>query len=285
MTNIMRNNLATQKRVLITGASSGIGAAMAIYLADRDFLVWGTTRSLDKVATLPEELQRKIHFLSLDVTDDQSVEAGVKEFIEQAGRVDVLINNAGYGTFGALEEYPIAGAREIFETNYFGTLRMIQKVLPYMRQSRAGLIINLSSLGANLVIPFQVHYSATKAAIDVLTEGLRQEVRPFGIRVVAVAPGDIKTNFNQMIDFGMREDSPYQKWANACWQMTDENMQKAPPPELIAKKVFQVIQKKRPRTIYPAGDFLSSKFPLISRFVPRRVKEKLIRKFYGVDFK
>lgn len=285
MTIVMDVNFTVKKRVLITGASSGIGAAIAIYLADRNFEVWGTTRNLAKVETLPENLQKKVRFLGLDVTDEESVQAGFLEFLDQAGGIDILINNAGFGTFGAVEEYPVTGAKDIFETNYFGTLRMIQQVLPYMRQQRAGLIINLSSIGSSLVIPFQVHYSATKAAIDALTEGLRQEVRPFNIRVVAVSPGDIKTNFNEMIDFGSKEDSPYERWASACWQMTDQNMQKAPSPELIAKKVFQVIQKKRPRTIYPAGDFFASKFPFISRFFSGRVKEKLIRKFYGIDFK
>lgn len=273
------------KKVFITGASSGIGAAIAMYLAERGFQVWGTTRNLSKVKNLPEELQKSVRFIAMDVTSDESVQCGVAEYFRQAGGIDVLINNAGYGVLGPIEEFPMERTREIFETNYFGTLRVTQAILPRMREQRQGLILNLSSLGAKFVIPFQTHYSATKAAIEALTEGLRQEVRPFGIKVVAIEPGDIKTNFNDVIDFGDSSQSPYKPWVEASWHLTDINMKKAPTPEVIAKKVYQIIQKKHPRTRYAAGDFLSTQFPLIHRFVSDRVKEKMIRIFYGIDFK
>ncbi len=272
------------KRVLITGASSGIGAAIAIYLADRGYQIWGTTRDISKVKNFPSELQKKVNFLSMDVTSDESIKNGFAEFLQQAGGIDILINNAGFGVLGSIEEYYLAGVKKIFETNYFGVLRMIQTVLPTMREQKSGTIVNLSSLGAKFVIPFQTHYSATKAAIEALTEGLRQEVRPFGIKVIAIEPGDIKTKFNDMIDFGDIEGSPYTKWAKASWVITDKNMQNAPGPEVIARKVYRVLRKKNPRTRYAAGDFLSTKFPLISRFVSDRMKEKLIRVFYGIDF-
>lgn len=273
------------KKVLITGASSGIGAAIAMYLAERGYQVWGTTRNLSKVKDLPQELQKSVHFIAMDVNCAESVQSGVAEYFKQSGGIDILINNAGYGVLGPVEEFPLERTKEIFETNYFGTLRVIQAILPTMREQRHGLIINLASLGAKFVIPFQTHYSATKAAIEALTEGLRQEVRPFGIKVVAIEPGDIKTNFNDVIDFGDTNQSPYKPWVDASWHLTDINMKKAPSPEVIAKKVYQVIQMKHPRTRYAAGDFLSTKFPFIQRFVSDRVKEKLIRIFYGIDFK
>lgn len=273
------------KKVLITGASSGIGAAIGIYLAARGYQVWGTTRNLSKVETFSGELQKSVRFIAMDVNREESVKAGVEEYFRQAGGIDILINNAGYGVLGPIEEFPIERTREIFETNYFGTLRVIQAVLPAMREQRHGLIINMASLGARFVIPFQTHYSATKAAIEALTEGLRQEVRPFGIKVVAIEPGDIKTNFNDVIDFGDSGGSPYKPWIEASWHLTDINMKKAPSPDVIAKKVYRVIQKKNPRTRYAAGDFLSARFPLVQRFVSDRMKEKLIRIFYGIDFK
>ena len=205
----MATGLSGQK-VLVTGASSGIGAAIAQALAEEGCLVWGTTRNLAKVATLPESLRQKVKFLAMDVNDDDSVRAGVDRFLAEAGGIDILINNAGFGVFGPLEEFPLAEAKAIFETNYFGALRLIQAVVPLMREQGRGLIINVTSLAARFVIPFQVHYSATKAALSALTEGLRQELRPFGVKVVSLEPGDIKTNFNNVTKFGLKEGSPYQ---------------------------------------------------------------------------
>jgi len=272
------------EKVLITGASSGIGAAIATTLAEQGCQVWGTTRHLDKVATLPAALREKVKFLAMDVTDDDSVRSGFERYLAEAGGIDILINNAGFGVFGPLEEFPLEQVKAIFETNYFGALRLIQAVAPIMREQREGLIINVTSLAARFVIPFQVHYSATKFALAALTEGLRQELRPFGVRVVAVEPGDIKTNFNNVTQFGIKENSPYRKWTEPCWRVIDVNMEKAPSPQVIADRVLKIIKEKNPRPCYAAGDFLSTKFPFLARFVPDRLKEKLIRIFYGVDF-
>ncbi|HHU50674.1 MAG TPA: SDR family NAD(P)-dependent oxidoreductase [Firmicutes bacterium] len=272
-----------ERNVLITGASSGIGAAIAECLADQGFRVWGTTRSLAKVADLPKSFSEKVSFIELDVTDEQSVAKGVADCLKQAGKIDILINNAGYGVFGSVEEFPVEKAVTLFETNYFGALRMIQAVLPQMRASGEGLIINITSLAGKFVIPFQVHYSASKYALEALTEGLRQELRPFGVKVVAVAPGDIKTNFNKMTDFGCRADSPYQRWADVCWRVIEENLEKSPPPEVIARKVWQIVRKKNPRGSHPAGDFISTKLPFINRFLPASLREKLTRMFYGIN--
>lgn len=271
------------KNVLVTGASSGIGAAVAEFLADKGFRVWGTTRNLAKVADLPRTLLDKVSFIELDVTKEQSVARGVADCLKQAGKIDILINNAGYGVFGSLEEFPVEKAEILFETNYFGALRMIQAVLPQMRASGEGLIINITSLAGKFVIPFQVHYSASKYALEALTEGLRQELRPFGVKVAAVAPGDIRTNFNKMTDSGRKADSPYQQWEDACWRVIEENLEKSPPPEVIARKVWQIVRKKNPRGSHPAGDFVSTKLPFINRFLPAPLREKLTRVFYGVD--
>lgn len=272
------------KNVLVTGASSGIGAACALLLAREGYSVWGTTRSLDRVAALPEELRRLVRFVEMDVTDDASVKRGVGEVIRQAGRIDILVNNAGFAIYGPVEEVPIELAREQFETNVFGALRLIQAVVPAMRERRSGLVINMSSLAGKIVIPFQAHYSASKHAVEAFTEGLKQELRPFGVKVVAIEPGDINTNFNNATRFGQKDNSPYERWMAASWHTIDVNLKRAPGPEVVARKVLAVVRKANPATRYPAGDFMSTKFPFLVRLLPDSVREFAIRVFYGINF-
>lgn len=281
----LRGDIILDKRIaLVTGASSGIGAATAVLLVKQGYEVWGTIRSLPKVAQLPEELQKGVRFVEMDVTSDESVQQGMDQVLKAAGHLDVLVNNAGFGIFGSIEETPVELVRTQMETNYMGTLRVLQAALPGMRERRSGTIINVSSLAAHFVIPFQVHYSASKFAIRALTEGLRQELRPFKIRAFAVEPGDIKTKFNDATKFGPTGESPYGKWRDAAWQMIDQNMQVAPPPEVVAKTILKVIQKATGfRGHYPAGDFISRQFPWLGRFMPDGVKEWAIRVFYGIQ--
>lgn len=275
------------QNILITGASSGIGAAMAKLLAENNYNVWGTTRKETGQLPIPisPEAAQRIKFVKLDVTDDSSVQKCFEQVMKEAGHIDVLINNAGYGIYGSIEDVSIELAKAQFETNVFGTLRMIRTFLPAMRQRGSGLIINVSSLAGKLVIPFQTHYAASKHAIEAFTEGLRQEVRPFGIKVAMVEPGDINTNFNNATQFSDREaESVYKKWTDASWQTIDVNLQKAPPPQVIAKKVLKIVRSKNPATRYPAGDFLSERFPFLARLMPDRVKEWAIRLFYNINF-
>jgi short-subunit dehydrogenase len=279
----MLKKIPSETTVFITGASSGIGAATALLLARQGYRVWGATRDLGKVKSLPEELQKKVSFIEMDLTDEASVRKGCLEFLKQSGgSIDILINNAGVNVFGPVEEYSLEKVKAVFELNYFGPLSLIQAFTPIMRQQRSGLIINTSSLAGLFVIPFQVHYSATKSAIEALTEGLRQELRPFGVKVVAVEPGDIQTNTNINTVFDMKPDTPYKKWTDACWKTIEDNLKKAPQPNLVAEKIYKIIRKKNPRTRYAIGDLLSVSFPTISRFVSSGVKEFLTRMFYGI---
>lgn len=273
------------KNVLITGASSGIGAATAILLAREGFSVWGTIRDRGRVPGLPEELQRLVRFVEMDVTEQTSVDKGIAEVMSQAGHIDILINNAGFAIYGPIEEVPMELAIAQFETNVFGVLRVTQAVVPFMRERRRGLIINMSSLAGKLVIPFQAHYSATKHAIEALSEGLRQELRPFNVKVAIIEPGDIKTNFNNATRFGHKKNSPYERWTAASWHTIDVNLQKAPDPEVVARKILAVARKANPATRYPAGDFISTKFPFLARFMPDSLRELAIRIFYGINFR
>lgn len=272
-----------QANLLITGASSGIGTATALKFAEEGYFVWGTIRNLARVQELPEALKKAVHFIEMDVNDDRSVEEGVKKVLDEAGQIDILINNAGYGLYGSIEEMPLNMIRAQLETNFFGTMRLIQAVLPGMRERKSGTIVNMSSLAAHFVIPFQSFYSVSKFTIRALTEGLRQELRPFGVRVFAVEPGDIKTKFNDMTQFSSNEKSPYKYWSDKVWQTIDKNMQVAPPPEVVAKTIYKAVTKGRRSTQrYPTGDLLSCQFPWMSRFLPDCIKEWGIRVFYNM---
>lgn len=273
----------SERAALITGASSGIGAATALWFAARGWRVWGTARDPGRVS---EELRRSVRFLAMDVTDDGSVSSGVAQVLAEAGHLDLLVNNAGMGIFGPIEEVPADLVREQFEVNLFGLLRVTRAVVPHMRERRSGRIINLSSLAGLLTIPYQSHYSATKAAVETFTEGLRQELRPFGIGVASVLPGDIRTRFNDETRIPAslwREDSPYLPSLKVCWETIDKNLRQAPPPEEVARVVWRAATDRRPKARYTAGDLFSRQVPWLVRLLPAGVKESLVRRFYGIE--
>jgi len=274
--------------VLITGASSGIGLATAKYLAGKGYRVFGTTRSLEKRAALisgiKAEFEDRIQFVEMDVTQEASVRKCIGTVLDEVDSIDNLICNAGFGIYGSVEEMPMELVFKQFDTNVFGYLRTIQAVLPSMRARRSGRIILVSSIAGIVAIPYQVHYSAGKYAIEAFTEGLRQELRGFGIKVAAVRPGDIKTDFNDVTLKNIPPDSPYRKWSQAGWNVIDKNLRNAPPPVLVAKKIYHVLKTRNPKTFYTAADFFTGLTPLLTPFMSSGLKEKVIRLFYGVDF-
>ncbi|NNC70046.1 MAG: SDR family oxidoreductase, partial [Flavobacteriaceae bacterium] len=176
------------KVVLITGASSGIGKSIAEYLTEKGMIVYGTSRNPDKVAPVNFQL------FPLDVTDSTSISKAIDELITKEGKLDVLINNAGMGITGPLEETPTQEMRRVFETNFFGAIEVIKNVLPHMRKQQSGLIINITSIAGYMGLPFRGIYSSTKGALELVSEAVRMEVKQFGIKVVNVAPGDFATN-------------------------------------------------------------------------------------------
>ncbi|HCN74342.1 SDR family NAD(P)-dependent oxidoreductase [Pseudolactococcus plantarum] len=173
-----------KKVVVITGASNGMGLAAAKLFASKGWLVYGGARRVEKIPT-----EDGIHALRLDVTDHQSNTAFIETIIKEAGRIDVLINNAGYGEYGAVEEVPLSNAKKQFETNFFGAAELSQLVLPTMRQQKSGRIINISSIGANVYLPLGSYYHATKAALQLWSDALDMEVKSFGVRSITIQPG------------------------------------------------------------------------------------------------
>jgi len=234
------------KVVLITGGSSGIGRITAQYLASKEYKVYGTSRK-------PESFTGDINFdlIKLDVCDDASIVEAVNLIIQKEGRIDVLINNAGMGITGALEETPVEELRKVFETNFFGVLRLTQEVLPHMRKNRNGLVINVTSIAGYMGLPYRGGYSATKGALELITEAMRMEVKEFGIEMTNVAPGDFATNiaagrFHTPLD----ENSPYYATYKDILKQMDEHVDEGKDPLLMAIQIEKIMNTKKPRVHY-----------------------------------
>lgn len=262
--------------VLVTGASSGIGAATAALLAARGFRVFGTSRSPGGRSAPPG-----VRWLAMDVRDEVSVRAAVARALEEAGRLAGAVCNAGNGIFGSVEEVPLELAHEQFETNFFGTLRTLRAVLPSMRESGSGRIVVVGSLAGRAPIPFQAHYSASKAALDALTLALRNELHGTGVCVSLVEPGDVATPFNDAMDWGDPQSSLYGERARRVERVVRETLPRAPAPEVVARQILRALVARRPRVRYTAGAD-AWLVPLGRRLLPDRWSLRLIRSHFGL---
>lgn len=263
--------------VLLTGASSGIGRSTAILLAKNGFKVYGTARNVGE----NEDYQNGfIHMIKMDVCSDASVSDAVSQVLNIEGKIDILINAAGIGISGAVEECSAQDAFNQFNTNYFGIIRTIGAVLPYMRKARNGLIINISSVGGIFSIPFQTLYSSSKFALEALTEGLRIEIAPFNVKATLIEPGDIKTGFTKARIFSYKsDDSVYGKRFHAAIAQMEHDEQNGKPPETIANAIMRVIRKKNPpiRTVVGA---MYKAFVFLKRIMPSRLVEFVMTQMY-----
>jgi NAD(P)-dependent dehydrogenase (short-subunit alcohol dehydrogenase family) len=239
--------MSEQKVVLITGASSGIGRATAALLAERGFNVFGTSRKPDKIQTTGFEM------LHLDVRSDESVEACVRRLMERTGRLDVLINNAAYGLMGASEETTLPQAKSLFEANFFGAVRVVNAVLPVMREQGSGQIINVSSLAGLVAWPFDGAYCATKYALEGYTESLLYEVKPFNIRVSIVEPDFFKSDFVNSMQVADEPIDDYAQMRQQAITIFEESMQRGADPIIVAKLILRIIEDESPRLRYRAG--------------------------------
>jgi len=221
----------------------------------------------------------------MDVTDDASMTAGVNRILEETGRIDVLVNNAGYGSYGAIEDVPIDEARRQFEVNVFGLARLTQLVAPHMRAQGSGTIINISSMGGRLTTPLGGWYHATKYAVEALSDALRMELRPFGIDVVVVEPGGIRTEWHTIAADHLEataEGSAYadQIRAVAGAMRSESNQRRYSPPEVIARTVGRIVTAHHPRTRYAVG-FMAKPLIAARRILPDRAFDQLIGAAFG----
>lgn len=266
---------AQPRSVLITGASSGIGGAAAEHLAERGHRVFGTSRHARENSPAAP-----IHWVRMDVCEDDSVAAAVAEVEQEVETLDGVVCNAGFGIFGSVEDVSIEDARAQLETNFFGVLRVVRAVLPRMRAARAGRILLVGSLAGRAPIPFQAHYSASKAAVDALALALYNEVRPFGIRVSLIEPGDIATPFNDAMDWSTSPtESAYSEALGRSEEAIREFLPKAPPPEVVARCIARAFEARRPRARYAVGAE-SWIAPFGKRLLPDRVFLQTIRSHF-----
>jgi len=277
------------KTVLITGASSGIGKEAVKALLEAGYIVYSGARRVDQMQSLADAGAR---LLALDVTDDTSMTTAVTTILQETGRIDALINNAGYGSYGALEDVPLEEGRRQFDVNIFGLARLIQLVLPTMRAQGSGRIVNVSSIGGKFGEPFGAWYHATKFAVEGLSDSLRMELHPFGIDVVVIQPGAILTEWNGIARDGLLKFSgngAYSGGAHAHAKMmarADQGSMPS-PPSVVAKTILQAVQVRHPKTRYATGGgaktilflrrILSDRiFDIIMRLAERQVTRSLV---------
>ena len=261
------------KVVLVTGASSGIGLSIAGHLAQRGYKVWGGSRSAPPAG----------HFESvkLDVADDDSVMAVVREIIEKEGRIDAVVNNAGVGSVGAIEKTPVEDVRRLFEVNVYGPVRVCQAVLPSMRKQQSGHIINVSSMGSMLGMPFRGYYSASKAALDLITETLRMEVERFGIKACTVHPGDVRTGIaDHRIVSGDMKDADYGKTLKKVYENMNAGVDKGISPDRFGPVIEKILRSKNVKRSYYVGKPIEVLGVKLKNYLPSRWYEALLRKYF-----
>ena len=262
---------------MVTGASSGIGAATASLLATKGYKVYGTSRK-------PNLEQHEFSMLQLDVLQTDTIQIAVQEIVSREGRLDVLVNNAGMGITGPLEETPTEEMRKVYETNFFGAIEVIKAVLPVMRAQGAGRIINITSIAGYMGLPYRGIYSATKASLEIVTESLSMEVRGFGIRVISMAPGDFATNIAAgRFHSPVLDESPYRDTYSRNLQLMDSHVTGGDDPEAMARRICAVIECRDPRIHYKVGAFLQKFSIVLKRILPDRLYEKLLMRHYGMQ--
>ena len=271
--------LKNHRVVLVTGASSGIGKSCAEYLSQRGFHVYGTSRRTDLTDNeLRSSNTNRVQMIQMDVTDKASVKKGIDVLIARESSIDVVVNNAGFALIGSLEDTTIQEAKSQFETNFFGILRVCRAVLPVMRQQKAGYIVSISSIGGLVGLPFQSSYCASKFALEGAMEVLRMEVRPFGIHVVLIEPGDFRTKLTrrrQKVAETVR-DSAYTDRFQKALRIVESGEQNGPGPEPVAALVHKVINMNSPRLRYTVGNFSQRMAVPLKKILPSNLFEFLI---------
>lgn len=263
------------KVVLITGGSSGIGKSIGEFLHKNGFVVYGTSRNPEKV------LNSIFPLLTLDVRKPESIRLAVAKIIEVSGRLDVVINNAGVGITGPLEEIPAEEIKNNFETNFFGPIEVMKAALPQMRKQNSGLIINITSIAGYMGLPYRSVYSASKGALELITEALRMEVKQFGIEITNVAPGDFATNIaSGRYHAPVLKGSAYEKVYGETLATMNEHVDAGSNPDEMAEAIFKIMQQKSPKVHYKVGVFMQKFSIVLKRILPDKVYEKMLMNHY-----
>jgi NAD(P)-dependent dehydrogenase (short-subunit alcohol dehydrogenase family) len=267
-----------RKVILITGASSGIGLATALRLARAGHIVYGGAR---RTAPMQPIVDAGGHALGLDVTNDASMTAAVDHLIDREGRIDVLINNAGYASYGAVEDIPMNEARRQLEVNIFGLARMTQLVMPHMRAAGGGRIINISSVGGTIWTPLGAWYHLTKWGVEGFTNAMRIEAAPHGIDMILVAPGFIRTDFGNVLQENLDKVSKggaYEDMAAAL--VASEGTTRMSGPEDVARALQRAVEDANPKAMYRAGA-MARLMPFLARVLPRRAFDGIMKRALG----
>ncbi|MEZ0006606.1 NAD(P)-dependent dehydrogenase (short-subunit alcohol dehydrogenase family) [Flavobacterium sp. 28YEA47A] len=263
------------KTILITGGSSGIGKSIGEYLTQKGYTVFGTSRNPERIT------DSKFPLVALDVRDVESIKNAVSEVIQRAGRLDVVINNAGVGITGPLEEIPTSEIKNNFETNFFGPIEVMKAVLPQMRSQKSGLIINVTSIAGYMGLPYRSVYSASKGALELITEALRMEVKDFGIKITNIAPGDFATNIaSGRFHAPLVKGSAYEKPYGDTLKMMDEHVDSGSNPDMMAIAVAKIIASPSPKIHYKVGAFMQKFSIVLKRVLPDKVYEKMLMNHY-----
>lgn len=265
------------KTAFVTGASAGIGEATARALLAAGYRVFAGARRLDRMAGLAAA---GATLLKLDLTDDASIVGAVNTIKNEAGRIDVLVNNAGYGSYGALEDVPLDEGRRQFEVNVFGLARLCQLALPMMRAQKSGKIVNVTSIGGKIWEPLGAWYHATKFAVEGLSDCLRVEAAPFGVDVIVIEPGAIRTEWAGIARDGLLQvsgGSAYAELAKRHARMlaTADTSSLASPPEVVARTIVRAVTARRPKTRYATGGGART-ILFLRKILPDRMFDRLI---------
>ena len=264
-----------QKVVFITGASSGIGKAIGEFLHHKDFIVYGTSRN-------PSKVENSIFpLVALDVRDVNSIKVAISEVLAITNRIDVVINNAGVGITGPLEEIPLEEIKNNFETNLFGPVEVMKAVLPQMRTQKQGLIINITSIAGYMGLPYRSVYSSSKGALELITEALRMEVKSFGIHITNVAPGDFATNIAAgRYHAPVLKDSAYETTYGNTLREMDSHVDSGSNPNQMAEVIYKIINTPNPKIHYKVGAFMQKFSIVLKRILPDKVYEKMLMNHY-----
>ena len=263
--------------VLITGGSSGIGKSIGEFLQTKGYTVFGTSRNPDNY---PDS---KFPIIALDVTLPETIDTCIKEVLSKVSTIDVLINNAGAGITGPIEEIPETEIKRNFETNLFGPINVIKAVLPTMRQQKSGLVINITSIAGYMGLPYRGIYSASKGALELITEAFRMELKAFNIEMCNLAPGDFATNIaSGRYHAPVLEDSPYKTSYGATLKTMDAHVDSGGDPNKVAEDVLKIITTQKPKIHYKTGAFMQKFSIVLKRILPDKVYEKLLMNHYNL---